>query len=111
MLSPTFRSTVLRSSSSDAATSTQEAQFVEHKNSQVITDNMGSQEMRSNGDTDAAAALQRVTGVSVVDNQFVFVRGLGQRYSNTTLAGAVIPTSEPDKKFVRAGSLSNRADR
>jgi outer membrane receptor protein involved in Fe transport len=84
----------------DAQSSTQEAQLIERRNAQVITDNMGSPEMKSNGDSDAAAALQRVTGISVVDNQFVFVRGLGERYSNTTLAGSVIPTTEPDKKVV-----------
>ena len=44
--------------------------------------------------------MQRVTGLSVVGNQYVFVRGLGERYSNTTLGGAVIPTTEPDKKVV-----------
>ncbi len=85
---------------SDAKTSTQEAQLVLRRNAQVITDNMGSQEMKSNGDSDAAAGLQRVAGLSVVDGQFVFVRGLGERYSNTTLGGAVIPTTEPDKKVV-----------
>jgi outer membrane receptor protein involved in Fe transport len=84
----------------DAQSSTQEAQLVERRHAQVITDNMGAQEMKSNGDSDAAAALQRVTGISVVDGQFVFVRGLGERYSNTTLAGSVIPTTEPDKKVV-----------
>jgi outer membrane receptor protein involved in Fe transport len=56
--------------------------------------------MKANADSDAAAAMSRVTGLSVVDNQYVFVRGLGERYSNTTLAGAVIPTTEPDKKVV-----------
>jgi hypothetical protein len=84
----------------DSITSTQEAQMALRRNAQVITDNVGSQEMRSNGDSDAAAALQRVTGISVVENQFIFVRGLGERYSNTTLGGAVIPTTEPDKKVV-----------
>ena len=54
----------------------------------------------TNGDTDAAAAMTRVTGLSLVDNQFVFVRGLGERYSNTTMGGSVIPTTEPDKKVV-----------
>ena len=44
--------------------------------------------------------MSRVTGLSVVDNQYVFVRGLGERYSNTTLAGSVLPTTEPDKKVV-----------
>ena len=81
-------------------TSSAEAQLTERKNSQVITDNIGSQEMKNNGDSDAAAAMQRVTGLSLVDNQYVFVRGLGERYSNTTLAGSVLPTTEPDKKVV-----------
>ena len=84
----------------DAETSSAAAQLVERRNADVITDNMGAQEMRANGDSDAAAALSRVTGMSVVDNQYVFVRGLGERYSNTTLAGAVVPTTEPDKKVV-----------
>jgi TonB-dependent receptor len=44
--------------------------------------------------------MSRVTGMSLVDNQYVFVRGLGERYSNTTLAGSTIPTTEPDKKVV-----------
>jgi outer membrane receptor protein involved in Fe transport len=84
----------------DAVTSSQEVQLIERKNAQVITDNLGAQEMRSNADSDAAAAMSRVTGLSVVDNQYVFVRGLGERYSNTTLGGAIIPTTEPDKKVV-----------
>ena len=84
----------------DVATSSAEAQLIERKNAQVITDNLGAQEMKANGDGDAAAAMQRVTGLSLVDNQYVFVRGLGERYSNTTLAGSVLPTTEPDKKVV-----------
>ncbi|MGE0043525.1 MAG: TonB-dependent receptor [Vicinamibacterales bacterium] len=79
---------------------TTEAQLVERKRAGSISDNMGGQEMKDNGDGDAAAAMQRVTGLSVVDNSYVFVRGLGERYSNTTLNGAVIPTTEPDKKVV-----------
>jgi hypothetical protein len=84
----------------DVETSSAEAQLVERRQAPVITDNLGSQEMKQNGDSDAAAAMSRVTGLSLVDNQYVFVRGLGERYSNTTLAGSVIPTTEPDKKVV-----------
>ena len=91
----TVQATVL-----DAASSSAEAQLVERKHANVISDNMGAQEMKANGDSDAAAAMQRVTGLSVVDNQYVFVRGLGERYSNTTLSGSTIPTTEPDKKVV-----------
>ena len=84
----------------DADSSTAEAQMQIRRNAPVITDNLGSQEMKQNGDTDAAAAMQRVTGLSVVDNAYVFVRGLGERYSNTTLGGASVPSTEPDKKVV-----------
>ena len=84
----------------DLQTSSAEAQLIERKQSSVISDNIGAQEMKNNGDSDAAAAMSRVTGLSLVDNQYVFVRGLGERYSNTTLAGSVLPTTEPDKKVV-----------
>jgi hypothetical protein len=84
----------------DLQTSSAEAQLIERKQSSVITDNVGAQDMKNNGDSDAASAMTRVTGLSLVDNQFIFVRGLGERYSNTTLAGSVLPTTEPDKKVV-----------
>jgi hypothetical protein len=84
----------------DVPTSTAEAQLIERRQAAVITDNLGAQEMKNNGDSDAAGAVSRVTGLSLVDNQYVFVRGLGERYSNTTLAGSVLPTTEPDKKVV-----------
>lgn len=84
----------------DLQTSSAEAQLIERQQASVITDNIGAQEMKNNGDSDVAAAMSRVTGLSLVDNQYVFVRGLGERYSNTTLAGSVLPTTEPDKKVV-----------
>ncbi|MCC6989560.1 MAG: TonB-dependent receptor, partial [Acidobacteria bacterium] len=92
--------TVTAAAPLDAVTSTAAAQLVERKQAAIITDNLGATEMKSNGDSDAASAMTRITGLSVVDNQFVFVRGLGERYSNTTLSGAVLPTTEPDKKVV-----------
>ncbi len=92
--------TVTAAAPLDAVTSTAEMQLVERKQAAIITDNLGATEMKSNGDSDAASAMTRITGLSVVDNQFVFVRGLGERYSNTTLSGAVLPTTEPDKKVV-----------
>ncbi|HSL70399.1 MAG TPA: TonB-dependent receptor, partial [Longimicrobiales bacterium] len=51
-------------------------------------------------DSDAASAVQRVAGVTLVDNKFVQVRGLGERYTTTSLNGARIPSPEPEKKIV-----------
>jgi hypothetical protein len=96
----------------DAVTSSAAAQMTERRLAQTISDNLGSEEMKQNADSNAAAALQRVTGLSVVDSQYVFVRGLGERYSNTTLNGAIIPSTEPERRVVSldmfpAGLLDN----
>ena len=51
-------------------------------------------------DGDAAQAVGRVAGVSVQDGKYVFVRGLGDRYTQISLDGARIPSPEPEKKVV-----------
>src|SRR5688572_21312788 len=51
-------------------------------------------------DSDAAQAVQRVSGVTVQDGKYVFVRGLGERYTTTSLNGARVPSPEPEKKVV-----------
>lgn len=51
-------------------------------------------------DNDAAAAAQRVSGVSVQDGKFILVRGLGERYTTASLNGARLPSPEPERKVV-----------
>lgn len=51
-------------------------------------------------DGDAAQALQRVSGVTVQDGKYIFVRGLGERYTTTSLNGARLPSAEPERKVV-----------
>ena len=84
----------------EADSSTAAAQMMMRMRAPSVQDNIGAIEMSANDDSNAADAMQRVTGVSVVEGQSVFVRGLGERYSNTTLAGATLPTTEPDRRVV-----------
>ena len=51
-------------------------------------------------DGDAAQAVQRVSGVTVQDGKFIFVRGLGERYTTASLNGSRIPSPEPERKVV-----------
>jgi outer membrane receptor protein involved in Fe transport len=83
-----------------AETSTAAVQLLARERSPVIQDNLGATEMKQNADADAAAAVQRITGLSVVENQFVFVRGLGERYSNTTLNGASLPSTDFERRVI-----------
>src|SRR3546814_28838 len=52
------------------------------------------------GDSDIAGALQRMPGISLVGGKFVFVRGLGERYSSVVLDGASLPSPEPLRRVV-----------
>lgn len=52
------------------------------------------------GEGNIAGALARVTGLSVVGNGFVYVRGLGDRYSLALLNGSPLPSPEPLKRVV-----------
>jgi outer membrane receptor for ferrienterochelin and colicin len=52
------------------------------------------------GEGDIAGALSRVTGLSVASNGFVYVRGLGDRYSQAFLNGLPLPSPEPLRRAV-----------
>lgn len=52
------------------------------------------------GDSSAATALRRVTGLSLVGDGFVYVRGLGERYSKALLNGAELPSPLPLQRVV-----------
>lgn len=51
-------------------------------------------------DRDAAQAVQRVSGVTVSEGRYVLVRGLGERYTTTSLNGSRLPSPEPERKVV-----------
>ena len=62
---------------------------------------ISSQAFSARGDSDAASAVGRVTGVSVEGGKYVYVRGLSDRYSKSTLNGATIPGLDPNKNTVQ----------
>jgi outer membrane receptor protein involved in Fe transport len=66
----------------------------------AVTDGISAEAISRSPDSDAADAITRVTGVSVVDDKFVVVRGLAERYSNTQLNGVELASPEPLKKVV-----------
>ena len=65
------------------------------QNSDKVQDVISAQEMSRLGASNAASALTKVTGTTVVDGKYVYVRGLGDRYSATTLNGLRLPSTDP----------------
>lgn len=70
------------------------------KNSSSVADMIGAEQISRSGDSSAASSLKRVTGLSLVDGKFVYVRGLGERYSSTLLNGSVLPSPDPSRRVV-----------
>ena len=84
----------------EAIASSEVALLDQRRQSGVVSDSISSEEISRTPDSDAAGVVDRLTGVSLVDDKYVYVRGLGERYSNTTLNGAAIASTETDKKVV-----------
>jgi hypothetical protein len=70
------------------------------KKTQNVADVLGAEAMSRNGDSDAASSLRRVTGLTLVNGKYVYVRGLGERYSSVLLNGSQVPSPEPSRRVV-----------
>lgn len=66
-----------------------------------VMDGISAQTFKKVGDSDAGAAIKRVTGVTVEGGKYVYVRGLGDRYTKTTLNGMEIPGLDPDRNSIQ----------
>ncbi len=86
--------------------------LAKQKRAPAVSDGIGAQQIKKSPDSNAADVLKRVTGVSTVGGKYIYVRGLGERYSATQVNGSTISSPEPNKKVVpldifAAGLLDN----
>lgn len=65
-----------------------------------IIDTLDIEQLSRFADTNVAASVVRVPSVTVQDNRFVFIRGLGNRYISTTLNGSTMPSTDPTQRTV-----------
>ena len=72
----------------------------EEKKINAIANILGSEEFSKKGDSSAANALKRVTGITLIGGKSIFVRGLGERYSNVELNSMPLPSPDPTKRVV-----------
>ncbi len=82
-------------------THTEAALLAIQKKAPVVLDGISSSQISKSGDNDVASAVKRVPGVTVEGGKYVYVRGLGDRYSKTTLNGSTIPGLDPNKNTVQ----------
>jgi outer membrane receptor protein involved in Fe transport len=77
-----------------------EALVSERMEEEAVIDVIGAEFISRIGDSTVAAALRRVSGLSLVSGKFIYVRGLGERYSSSSLNGATIPSPDLTRNVI-----------
>jgi hypothetical protein len=77
-----------------------EAMLDVRRNSEAVLEAIGSFEIKQIPASDAADVAKRMTGVTVNEGKYVYVRGLGDRYSQTSYNGSALPSPEPERSVV-----------
>lgn len=72
----------------------------EQRNATSVSTVLGAEQFSRSGDGDAASALRRASGLTLVGGQFIFIRGLGERFSTTLVNGAAIPSPDATRRVV-----------
>lgn len=81
---------------------TSEAAIMNIKRKSVeLMDGISAEQIQKTGDGTAVEAAKRVTGVSIEGGKYVYIRGLGDRYSKTTFNGLDIPGLDPDRNSLQ----------
>lgn len=79
------------------------------KESKLVVSGISAQQIVKLPDNDAAQVMKRVPGITIVDNRFVMVRGVPERYNQVLLNGAVAPSTEIDKRSFSFDLISSGA--
>lgn len=68
------------------------------REAKLVVSGISSEQIVRLPDRDAAQVMQRVPGVTIVDNRFVVVRGVPERYNQVMINGAIAPSTEIDRR-------------
>lgn len=68
------------------------------REAKLVVSGISAEQITRLPDRDAAQVMQRVPGVTIVDNRFVIVRGVPERYNQVMINGAIAPSTEIDRR-------------
>lgn len=96
----------------DAIRNTESSLLVRRQLAGAVQDGISAEQIRTSTDSNAAEVVTRVTGVSLVDGKYVYVRGLGERYSSAQVNGSTVASPEANRRVLPfdifpAGFLEN----
>jgi outer membrane receptor protein involved in Fe transport len=71
-----------------------EGLLIKQKNASEISNGISAEQIARTPDKNIGESLKRISGVNTVDNKFVLVRGIGERYNSAMLDGVILPSTE-----------------
>lgn len=84
--------------SAEALKATEASVLSIQRNSLNIVDGQSAELISKNNSTDGADVLKRMTGVTISEGKYAYIRGVGDRYNNTMLNGSNLPSTDPEKR-------------
>lgn len=82
----------------EAKRNTENALITRQRTSLVMQTGVSAQQITKTQDKDASEVIRRVPGISIIEEKFVMVRGLSQRYNNVWINNSAVPSSEADAR-------------
>lgn len=73
---------------------TQAGLLAQQKKAAQMSDGISAEQISKTPDSDVGATLKRVTGVTTVDNKYVVVRSMGERWNTAAMDGINLPSTE-----------------
>ncbi len=81
-----------------ALKATENAVLKLQKRSDNIVDVVSAELIKKNNSSNGSDVLKRMNGITISQGKFAFIRGIGDRYNNTLLNEAELPSTDPEKK-------------
>ncbi|MFC5270515.1 TonB-dependent receptor [Adhaeribacter terreus] len=79
-------------------TNTEMSLITEMKKSEIVANGVSGEQIAKSLDRDAAETVKRIPGISIMDNRFIVIRGMNERYNTVMLNDALTPSTETDAK-------------
>src|SRR6185436_11838521 len=83
-----------------AKQNTDASMMAQRRKAATVGDAVSAEQMKRAPDKNASDVLKRVIGLSVADNRYVYVRGMGERYNSTEVDGVRVVSPEQNKRVV-----------
>lgn len=86
--------------------------LIRQRNASEISNGISAEQLARTPDKNIGESLKRISGVSTIDNKFVLVRGIGERYNTAMMDGTVLPSTEAQSRnfsfdMIPAGLVDN----